>query len=402
MSVNPAFVQWRRLDRARRPNVAQNGPMERMDVAVVGAGPAGATAARLLAARGARVVLLEAHRIPRHKLCGGGLTPKALPYLIPATESTIVRRIERIELAGARVPSVRLHLPEADVAMVERAPFDAALVAGAVAAGAEVRDSWPVQEVRLDEAGVRLDGPRGEVRADIVVAADGDPSRIAQRLGFAAPKRRSLALEVDLPFAAGRRQDELQLRFGVSGGYAWYFPKGDHANVGILTWRANRQADLRQRLRAYVRELGLTLDERAVKGHWIPQSLRTGPVVRGRVLLVGDAAATGDPFFGEGISYAMASAVLAADAIEAWSAGVAPLEAYDIALHRALDPAMRRLTTVASIADRMPTISLIALQFNGWARGEGINGVAGRNAPFRLPMLAGVTQVAAAETPTRR
>src|SRR4051812_28620708 len=118
--------------------------MERTDVAVVGGGPAGATAARLLAERGARVVLLEARPIPRPKLCGGALTPKVLPYVPDAAAATIVRRVDRVELAGARVPSVRLHLPEAPVALVERAPFDAALVEAAANAGAEIRDAWPI------------------------------------------------------------------------------------------------------------------------------------------------------------------------------------------------------------------------------------------------------------------
>src|SRR5215217_6510574 len=72
--------------------------VERIEIAVVGGGPAGATAARLLAERGARVVLLESRSIPRPKLCGGGLTPKALPYFAGAAAQTIERRIHRIEL----------------------------------------------------------------------------------------------------------------------------------------------------------------------------------------------------------------------------------------------------------------------------------------------------------------
>jgi flavin-dependent dehydrogenase len=282
-----------------------------------------------------------------------------------------------------------MHLPEAPVALVERAPFDAALVDAAAKAGAEIRDAWPVQEIIPDDAaGVRLLGRRGEVRADVVVAADGDPSRIAQRLGFGPPRRRSLALEVDLPFAPDRSDDELQLRFGVTGGYAWYFPKKSHVNVGILSWRSGNQPRLRAHLRAYVGRLGLRLEERQVKGHWIPQGLRHGSAVRGRVLLVGDAAATGDPFFGEGISYAMASAFLAADAIGAWADGRAPLTAYDAALQRTLAPAMRRLVYVAEIADRLPSLSFVALRFNGWARREAIGGVAGTGSPFLLARAA--------------
>ena len=378
--------------------------MERVDVAIVGAGPAGATAARLLAERGARVVLLEARRIPRHKLCGGGLSPKALPYLAGNAAETIDRRIEHVELAGSRLGPVRLHLPGARVAMVERAPFDAALVHAAIAEGAEFRDGWPVLEIALEPEGARLNGVRGSLWAHVVIGADGDPSRIAHRLGLTEPRRRSLALEVDLPFATHRRTDELQLRFGVPGGYAWYFPKGDHANVGILTWRPEGRSGLRDGLRRYARSLGMKLDGRAVKGHWIPQGLRRGPAIRGRVLLVGDAAATGDPFFGEGISYAMASAVLAANAVEAWSAGRAPLAAYDRALRRAFWPAMRRLTVAAEMADRAPTLAYAALRWSGWARGQAVDRVSGTRAPFRLPGMGnredGAGVVGPAKTPT--
>ena len=360
--------------------------MERVEVIVVGGGPAGATAARLLARGGARVVLLEARPIPRPKLCGGGLTPKALPYLAGTASEAIERRIDRVELAGSRLGSVHLHLPEAPIAMVERAPFDAALVQAAAAEGADVRDRWAVQDIDAGADGVTVRGPRGIVHGAVLLAADGDPSRIAQRLGIGGePRRHALALEVDLPFAAGRRSDELQLRFGVRGGYAWYFPKGDHANVGILTWQPRRQPGLRDHLLGYVAELGMAPSDGRIKGHWIPQALRRTSASRGRVLLIGDAAATGDPFFGEGISFAMASAVLAANAVEAWASGNGPLDAYDAALRSTLGPAMRRLTLVSALADRIPTISVAALRFSGWARNEGIRAIVGRGAPFGLP-----------------
>src|SRR4029077_9422361 len=107
------------------------------DVAVVGAGPAGATAARLLAEQGARVVLFEARRLPLNKLCGVGRPPKALPYLAGDAATTIERQVEYVELAGAGTPPLHLRLPEARIAMVERAPFDHALVEAAARAGVD-------------------------------------------------------------------------------------------------------------------------------------------------------------------------------------------------------------------------------------------------------------------------
>jgi geranylgeranyl reductase family protein len=352
----------------------------------VGAGPAGSTAARLLAERGADVVLIEGRRLPRPKLCGGGLTPKALPFVAGLASAAVVREVERVELVGTRAPALDLRLPGARISFVERAAFDLHLVAAAAAAGVDVRDDWLVQEATIAGNGVRLQGPRGSHRADLVIAADGEPSRIARRLGLGGdPARRSLALEVDLPFAPGRRQDELQLRFGVAGGYAWYFPKADHANVGILSWRRSRQPALREALGRYVRELGLSLRDARVLGHRIPQGLRKGPVVRGRVLLVGDAAAAAEPLFGEGISYGMASAAIAARTIDDWASGrIAGLDAYDRRLRTSLGLVMRRAGIVADIADIAPTASMFGLRLIPWIRDNAIRAVAGVG-PYALP-----------------
>jgi flavin-dependent dehydrogenase len=123
-----------------------------------------------------------------------------------------------------------------------------------------------------------------------------------------------------------------------------------------------------------------------VRGHWIPQGLRRRSAVHSRVLLVGDAAATGDPFFGEGISYAMASAELASRAIRAWRDGrIGSLAPYDRLLRRTIGPAMRRLAWVSEVADRLPVASLLALRWSGWVRDEAVEAVAGTGRAFRLP-----------------
>ncbi|HEX7950213.1 MAG TPA: NAD(P)-binding protein, partial [Candidatus Limnocylindrales bacterium] len=105
--------------------------MATLSVAVVGAGPAGATAARLLAGQGAHVSLLEARRLPRRKLCGGGLTPKAQRLVPPAALATVERFIHRLELRGGRFPAIRLDEPGAEIAMVERDRFDFTLAEAA-------------------------------------------------------------------------------------------------------------------------------------------------------------------------------------------------------------------------------------------------------------------------------
>lgn len=115
--------------------------MTELRVAVVGAGPAGATAARLLASRGAAVTLFETRRLPRPKLCGGGLTPNAARLVPAVTLQTVERR--------------ELRAREAAIAMVDRSRFDEALAAAADA-GAIVRDGEPVRDAIEDASGVTV------------------------------------------------------------------------------------------------------------------------------------------------------------------------------------------------------------------------------------------------------
>lgn len=211
--------------------------MTRPRVAVVGAGPAGSSAARLLAARGARVVLFEARTLPRAKLCGGGLTPKTQRLVPDMALHTVERRVDRVELRGPHLPPTHLADPAATIAMVERSRFDVALVKAAAAEGAEVRDGVAVRELVERDDGIDIQAGRLRWRADAVVIADGEPSRLARGLGLGGPARRqALALEVDAPFAAPG-PDIAVLSFRFPGGFAWYFPKGDHANVGVGSHR---------------------------------------------------------------------------------------------------------------------------------------------------------------------
>ena len=374
--------------------MTRSGRFHDLEVAVVGAGPAGTTAARLLAAGGARVRLLDARALPRHKLCGGGLTPRAIPWLPPAALAAIERRVTVFELAGGRAARPDLRLPDVEIAMVQRAPFDLALANAAVAAGADLVDGEAVVDVIPGSAARRpaLLTRSGRIEADVIVAADGEPSRIAAKSGLGgAARRRALALEIDLPLDDRRSPASLQLRFGVRGGYAWYFPKGDHANVGILTNRQGRQAGLRAELLRYVDELGLDAGGGRVRGHWIPMGLRRGALAGGGILLAGDAAGAADPFFGEGISYALASGAIAADAVSRWAAGAADgLDAYDARLRSALEPAFGRLTLVGAIADAMPTLGILALARLPWARKEARRGLMGLGRPFQWPAVPGL------------
>jgi len=355
-------------------------------VAVIGAGPAGSTAARVLATRGADVTLFEARRLPRPKLCGGGLTPKAQRLVPPEVLEAVERRVDRVELRGPHFSPIDLVEPAATIAMVERSRFDLALVDAAARAGVDVRDDEPVRDIAERDSEVVLYTDCGRFVADAVVVADGEPSRAAHQLGLSGPPRRlALALEVDLPFSEVVGRDTAVLSYGLPGGFGWYFPKGDHANVGVGSYRRAHHQGLRDDLARLGRDLDLDVRGGHVRGHWIPQGLRAGPLASRRVVLAGDAAGTADSLFGEGISYAILSGVAAAQEIATWADGeVESLLAYDRRLRAVLAPALDRLDWIARAAELSISGALIAVRFSGLVRERALDAIAGRRDPFRI------------------
>jgi geranylgeranyl reductase family protein len=334
------------------------------DVIVVGAGPAGSTAARSLAERGARVILFDRARFPRDKLCGGGLTPKATRLIPPSAVATVQRWVERVEVRS-RFGSFEMSDSLSVVGMVERREFDLALVEAAAAAGVDVRDGTPVLSARADRDLIEVATAGGAVvRAAALVVADGEPSRLARSVGLESPSsRRVLALEVILPLASGIDGDRAVLGCRVPGGYAWYFPKGDHASVGVGTARPSRYASLRTDLDLFIRALGLAHAPSKVRGHWIPLGLRRGRLASGRVLVAGDAAGAADPLFGEGIAFALATGILASRTVGQLLDGQAPdLAGYDRAVRSTLGPRMRELSGAVRLLDLSVSVPLAALR----------------------------------------
>jgi geranylgeranyl reductase family protein len=318
------------------------------DVVVVGGGPAGSTAACHLARSGRDVVLLEKAAYPREKVCGDGLTPRAVKELVglgidvSADAGWLPNRGLRIIGGGMRL---ELPWPELssypDFGLVRpRTDFDELLARTAAKAGARLHERTSATGPLLDAAGrvggvlakEAESGQELEVRAPLVVAADGNSSRLALSVGRRRLDGRPMGVAVRRYYRTPRHRDDwleswLELWDGdrLLPGYGWIFGMGDgtsNVGLGILnTSEAFGNVDYRELLRRWVAALpaewGISEDTATspVRGSALPMGVNRTPLYADGLLLLGDAGGLVNPFNGEGIAYAMESAALAADIV---------------------------------------------------------------------------------------
>jgi len=331
------------------------------DVLVVGAGPAGSTAARVAAEGGARVLLVDAARFPRYKTCGGGLIGASLRALPPEALAVVERRVDRVtfSLRGGPARTVRSARPF--LAMVDRERFDQALVDAATAAGVEFHDHVRVRAVeqRGDSVAVRTDA--GELAASVVIGADGASGVTGRHVGVTIA-RADLGLEVELADAGEDWARRIHLDWGKDPGtYGWVFPKDGHLTVGVIERKGRGDAT-----RAYLDRLvaGLGMADRAVlrsSGHLTLWRRPGSPVRQGRVLVVGDAAGLLEPWSRQGISFALRSGALAGEAAaRARPEGPGALTAYETAVTEVLEPEQRAGAAMLRVFERWPALIHLA------------------------------------------
>lgn len=320
------------------------------DVAVIGAGPAGATAAREAALAGSRVILLERATLPRYKTCGGGLVHaslRSLPRDLMLSPGAQVRSFS-FSFDGKREKTRNRSEPM--LALVMRDEFDAALVDRAVAAGATLREATTV--LKIAEVGdlVRLSTrEQGDILARIVVGADGSAGRSPAYVGVRF-RQVDLGLEAEIPTPPEQQaswQGRVLVDFGRQPGtYGWVFAKGEVLSVGVIGARGNADATRSYRAQ-FTERLGLAgIEPRVSTGHLTRCRDAGSPLARGRVLVAGDAAGLLEPWTREGISFALRSgrqagltAAVAAHAATAAETSAA-IAGYTAAIEADLEPEM--------------------------------------------------------------
>lgn len=323
------------------------------DVIVVGAGPGGATAAYYLAQSGLDVVILEKSAFPREKVCGDGLTPRAVKSIvamgIDTSEANGWIRNKGLRVLGG---GMRLELtwPELasfpDYGLVRpRLDFDDLLVRQAQKAGARLHERTTVTGPVLDTAG-RVAGVEGHVnpgrqpvtyRAPIVIAADGVSGRLALGVGLRRNEKRPMGVAVRRYYTSPRHDDDfleswLELWEDLPNGqrrllpgYGWIFGVGDgtsNVGLGILNSSASFQSiDYRKLLTRWLDglpgEWGYVEDNATgpARGGGLPMGFNRTPHYTRGLLLVGDSGGAVNPFNGEGIAYAMETGQLAAECV---------------------------------------------------------------------------------------
>jgi geranylgeranyl reductase family protein len=340
-----------------------------VDIAVVGAGPAGSIAAYAAARRGLRVALIDRSTFPRDKTCGDGIGPGAVRVLRDFGLDAVLegrRRIESVTVFGPAGRRSENPVPEirgksTDIFVVPRLEFDHHLFRAAVGAGAEDLSGTRYLGMSAPAAGVRTvevrdgSGATRRLRAHLVIGADGAYSAVRKDLvgrgeqtdpNFSGIAMRAYAQSPDFgaDAAAGSGPSMLfEFSSELLPSYGWVFPMGDgRVNVGVglpIAQLRKRGVDLRLLLARFadrLRERGVELgDLEEQRSHQLHGFVGMPRLAHERAALIGDAASMINLVSGEGIAYGMTAARRLVEALPDELADARALQAALVGFERA-------------------------------------------------------------------
>jgi geranylgeranyl reductase family protein len=342
------------------------------DVAIVGGGPAGSSCAASCARAGLRTLLLERATFPREKVCGDCVNPACWPILRRLDLAERLRalphaKLDHVELIGIKGRRLSAELPggaDGEIA-IKRSLLDELLMSRARELGATVHQNTTVTALTPPDPRDQcwsISAGEQSFRSRVLVAADGRNSTVARLCGLLPPSTKErIALQTHLPLPAGFG-DRVVLEFRPQG-YSGQAPVGGGELNLCLVSVPNKIAALRRWAEA---RFAIPPDH-----SWRTITpLRRSPIPAGQgsLFLVGDAARVVEPFTGEGIYYALASAELAAKALgfQCDGQGVDEVSAAYSAAHRQLYQGrlwINRLARTAVLSPRAASFLLEALRF---------------------------------------
>lgn len=295
--------------------------MKTFDVAIIGSGPAGASAAFELSKSGISTVIIEKEILPRYKTCGGGLVFRGRKKM-PFDVSTVVdKEFYEVDTYFAKTSYKFTTAREQPiVSMIMRDAFDNLIVEKAKENGVELLQNHKVLDISFGDEQI-IHTSEGDIKAKFIIAGDGALSPVSKIAGWKETRTLIPALEYEVEVSTSDfKRLSKNVRFDVDVipfGYGWCFPKKNHLSIGVGVFvKTKQKIDLKKHYADYLKVLGIDeiISEEA-HGFVIPVSPRTDTFVQNNVLLIGDSAGFADPITAEGISNAILSGVLAAQSI---------------------------------------------------------------------------------------
>lgn len=329
------------------------------DCIIVGAGPAGGSAAYHLAKRGRSVLVLEKASLPRYKPCGGGVSPQVADWFDFDFSPAISVKVDTIRYTWKMDDPVSAKLNQLEpIWMVRRDVFDHFLIQQAQKQGAELKDNTEVTGIQMVGDTWQVNTSQGSFTGRYLIGADGAKGNMAKWLGFQERKRRlggALEAEARMDVEAA---NTCHFEFGmVKNGYIWNFPKADGYSIGIGTFRGGESQDFKSILTEYATLFGIDLKTAKQYGHPLclwdgDQKLHTQ-----NALLAGEAACVVDPMTAEGIRPSMFTGVKAAEAIDrALGGDLNALENYSRTIQEEWGKDMAWAQRIAGLFYRVPQL----------------------------------------------
>jgi menaquinone-9 beta-reductase len=367
-------------------------PATDTDVLVIGAGPAGSSAAAWSARAGLDTLLIDAETFPRDKPCGDGLTPRAIAELDHlGLTGWLEGRARNRGLRAAGFGQL-LYLPWPGGSLpshggaAPRLELDAAIREIAITSGAKTREGARAVDVdtssgRVTSVTLRTGSGTETITCERLIVADGARSQLGRRLGRAWHRETAYGVAARAYVKSQRSDDEwisshLELRGAddrLLSGYGWIFPLGDgEVNLGVGTLATSRRPadiNLREVLQHYANaqreDWGLGDDVRAVWSALLPMGGAVSGVAGPNWMLIGDAAGCVNPLNGEGIDYGLETGHLAAQVLASHGRSYDLSELWPLLLRQRYGLAFsiaRRLAALITVPGLLTTLGPIGMR----------------------------------------
>ena len=291
------------------------------DIVIVGGGVGGAVLGYMLTALGLDVCLLEKHKLPRYKPCGGGLTPRALKEFPLDIKEVLEVECYQASLEFRTKPIYKKESFIPIVSMIMRDRLDHYILLKAKDLCMTLKEGTKFLDIKGTWGDYVIATNNGNIKTKIIIGADGALSQVAQKTQIQRPNPWVWALETELEPKNQREMERFgsvaRFDIGYEGsGYSWAFPKARHLSVGTSTINIASSRS-KENLQLYIKALGIS-DWVIKKKAFHPIPFRSTPFPKKpppKAILIGDAAGLTDPITGEGIYYAIKSAKIFKDVL---------------------------------------------------------------------------------------